>query len=374
MGQAVLERRRTRTPDGASSRGAVDLRTRGSKEGKETPGKKPEAAVLGAGIIGLVTALTAQKDFNVTIYSDKDPLETTSAKAGAVFEPFHPGNMSVEQMNEWVRTGMDWYNNIIDSHPESETGMRRHTLYSTSTGLLVAENVPFLPAIPGSKIITGDGVPGGGHYQSATVLPDVAMIDPTKALPFLVKEFVRRGGTIKTDVPTVTDFAEFVKQTPEKIIFNCTGLGARELINDPELVPVRGQIVVAKGQITEPVLGGTNSMLGDDIFYIFPRSDTTILGGTLEHGEEAEVTTDAAIRRILKRTRELIPGFNPDRDILRTYAGLRPFRPSGPLVREGKYSGQYKGVKKKVIDVIGFGGSGLTFAPGAADSALKLVK
>ena len=31
---------------------------------------------------------------------------------------------------------------------------------------------------------------------------------------------------------------------PERLVFNCTGLGARELFGDTELRPVRGQLAV----------------------------------------------------------------------------------------------------------------------------------
>lgn len=72
------------------------------------PERKSSAAIIGAGVIGITTALEAQRRGfkDVTIYSERLPQETTSMKAGAVFEPYRPGEMSTEEMLEFVRVGL----------------------------------------------------------------------------------------------------------------------------------------------------------------------------------------------------------------------------------------------------------------------------
>ena len=45
-------------------------------------------AVVGAGVLGLSTALLAQqRGWTVSLYTDRLPLHTTSVKAGASFKP-----------------------------------------------------------------------------------------------------------------------------------------------------------------------------------------------------------------------------------------------------------------------------------------------
>src|SRR5260370_8617039 len=64
---------------------------------------------------------------------------------------------------------------------------------------------------------------------------------------------------------------------------NCTGIGARALVPDPAVTPVRGQIVV----VPNP---GLDEFFVDDsgpppeLLYIFPHTDRVVLGGTSEPG------------------------------------------------------------------------------------------
>ncbi len=64
---------------------------------------------------------------------------------------------------------------------------------------------------------------------------------------------------------------------PEFTIVNCTGLGARDLFGDRELTPVKGQLTVL---LPQPQINYA-ALHGDD-YYMFPRHDGILLGGTHE--------------------------------------------------------------------------------------------
>ena len=72
--------------------------------------------------------------------------------------------------------------------------------------------------------------------------------------------------------------AAYRRNLPADVIFNCTGLGARDLFGDEELEPVRGQLVVLQPQ---PEID--YCYLGPG--YMFPRRDGVILGGTFDEGD-----------------------------------------------------------------------------------------
>jgi glycine/D-amino acid oxidase-like deaminating enzyme len=83
----------------------------------------------------------------------------------------------------------------------------------------------------------------------------------------------------------------------EPVIFNCTGLGARALFGDEELVPVRGQLVVL---VPQPEIDyNTFSQDASHYFYMFPRSDGIVLGGTFERGNWSLEPDAEATARIL---------------------------------------------------------------------------
>ena len=65
---------------------------------------------------------------------------------------------------------------------------------------------------------------------------------------------------------------------PEPVIVNCTGLGAKELFGDEELVPIKGQLTVLLPE--EEV---TYATMAPEL-YMFPRRDGIVLGGTHERG------------------------------------------------------------------------------------------
>jgi glycine/D-amino acid oxidase-like deaminating enzyme len=72
---------------------------------------------------------------------------------------------------------------------------------------------------------------------------------------------------------------EEIASLPESVIFNCTGLGSKALFDDAALIPVRGQLEVL---LPQPEV---DYCYLNDSFYMFPRRDGIILGGTFEHGK-----------------------------------------------------------------------------------------
>jgi glycine/D-amino acid oxidase-like deaminating enzyme len=65
------------------------------------------------------------------------------------------------------------------------------------------------------------------------------------------------------------------------LIVNATGLGAKALFGDSELVPVKGQITLLKPH-PEIDYGYVDPVLD---LYMFPRSDALVLGGSHGHGD-----------------------------------------------------------------------------------------
>jgi glycine/D-amino acid oxidase-like deaminating enzyme len=95
---------------------------------------------------------------------------------------------------------------------------------------------------------------------------------------------------------------EEIASLPEPIIFNCTGLGSKALFDDAVLIPVRGQLEVL---LPQPEI---DYCYLSDSFYMFPRRDGIILGGTFEHRKwslepDADQTT-----RILEANADISKG------------------------------------------------------------------
>jgi glycine/D-amino acid oxidase-like deaminating enzyme len=89
---------------------------------------------------------------------------------------------------------------------------------------------------------------------------------------------------------------------PERLIFNCTGLGSHDLFGDTDLHPVRGQLAIL---LPQPEIRYAYS---GEAGYMFPRADGILLGGTFEHDQWEATPQPEAIARIIERHRVLMTG------------------------------------------------------------------
>jgi glycine/D-amino acid oxidase-like deaminating enzyme len=135
------------------------------------------------------------------------------------------------------------------------------------------------------------------------------MIEPGRFLRRLMQDVQIAGG--KFVVRRLASPIE-VAALPETLVFNCTGLGARDLFGDRDLYPIRGQLVILLPQPEVDYALGFHSHGGG---YMFPRGDGIVLGGTHESNMWSTTpdpaTTDSIIashRQVFQNLRCQRPG------------------------------------------------------------------
>ena len=121
---------------------------------------------------------------------------------------------------------------------------------------------------------------------------DTMYVETPRYLERMMRDFRARGG--KVELRNFADVAA-IATLPERLVFNCTGIGARQLFGDMELQPVRGQLAVLRPQ---PEVRYSAS---GDWGYMFARPDGILLGGTFERGEWDATPDPADIARIVSR-------------------------------------------------------------------------
>lgn len=84
-----------------------------------------------------------------------------------------------------------------------------------------------------------------------------------------------------------------------RIIINCAGLGARQLVVDKELKPARGVTVrVAAPWIKQFVICSEMPHHPKDTFaHIFPRLNVAVVGGLKQVGNEKNYTDEDEVKR-----------------------------------------------------------------------------
>jgi D-amino-acid oxidase len=126
------------------------------------------------------------------------------------------------------------------------------------------------------------------------------LIEPAIFLAQLQRDFMIAGGRI-----ILRDFREArdLMALKEDLIFNCTGLGARDLFHDSELTPVRGQLTFLLPQAEIQYM-----TTGPDDIYMFPRHDGILLGGSHERENWSLDPDPATTERVLRENRALFDG------------------------------------------------------------------
>ncbi|GBN97284.1 D-aspartate oxidase, partial [Araneus ventricosus] len=85
------------------------------------------------------------------------------------------------------------------------------------------------------------------------------------------------------------------------MVINCTGIGARNLVPDPEVKPVRGQIIKVRAPWVK------HCVVMDNEYYIIPNSDETVLGGTKQEDDWNMEPDPEDRRRIWEYCTEVLP-------------------------------------------------------------------
>jgi glycine/D-amino acid oxidase-like deaminating enzyme len=274
-------------------------------------GHRPDVrdyAVLGCGAVGLATArLLQRRGGRVTIYARELPPETTSNIAGAQWWPtslFDRSAVTPEFMRDYAlaaHLSYRHFQNLVGAH----YGVRWTRNYIIGNRAL--SDYPAGPDDPLRSIAPElrDLAPGEHPFDAAYVRQwDTMMVEPPVYLQAMVEDFLSAGGTVS--VRAFADRSE-VAALPERVVFNCTGLGARALFGDEALVPVKGQLVVLLPQAE------VNYNLLNDGLYMFPRADGIMLGGTFERGNWSLDPDPADTARILAGHRAIFDAMDNSR-------------------------------------------------------------
>ena len=177
-------------------------------------------------------------------------------------------------------------------------------------------------------------------------------------LEYLLRRYEGLGGSVSAG--TVTSLASVAAP----VVVNCTGVGARTLVPDPAVMPVRGQVVVAENPgITEFYLDhgndGDDGDSGANYLYVFPHRDVVILGGTAQASASDLAPRPEVSQRILRDCVAVFPSLRGAR-VVAERVGLRPVRPSVRLEAEALPGGRV------LWHNYGHGGAGVTLSWGCA--------
>ncbi len=260
-------------------------------------------AVLGAGVAGLATAYDLlDQGYEVHIYSDEWSPNLTSNVAAGIWSPLVLSEDVPEekkQLNQrMLETSEKRFLNSVGDHPEF-AGVRFIDSYSFKTansqGAIKTKH-------RGEEVVVhfDNGIVKSGRkihelgIEGQLFVEDLFSKVKTKGAYLMQRRF--------QDLNDILNLSE-------EIIINCTSMGSRELFNDQEFMPVRGQIIYFLPQegvdflLYQNVPNSTTSWVS-----IYPWNDRLILGGVYEQGQEEPVIVPEVINGIIENAKKCLSG------------------------------------------------------------------
>lgn len=220
--------------------------------------------VLGAGVIGLTTAIVLSESGREVEIVAEEIENTTSRAAAAIWYPYHVASERAERWAEETRVA-------LLALPR-EAGVRECEL-----------RLKGLPVM------------------------QVPLADTTRYLPYLRERF--RGRITRRRVEDLREL-----RGP---VVNCTGFGARALCDDAELQPGYGVAVIADRPDFDHAIVEADDE--ERLMYVIPRTDDCVLGGY----DRITPPDDGEVARILERcgidvrVRGVVHGIRPVRTTVR---------------------------------------------------------
>ena len=297
-----------------------------------------------SGLSCAVRLLEAGHD--VEVISDRFSPDTVSDVAAAIWYPFLAA--PADRANTWSVVTYAELERLAKEDSESGVRMRDGREYLRE----VVEPPAWRDDIAAFSILDQYEIPDGYVFGWQFRAP---VIEMPLYMPWLRSRVESLGGTLRQS------FVEDLSEVPGEVVVNCVGLGARELCQDDELRPARGQVIFLD---QDPGIGHFDQQ-PETLTYTIPRSDVTVLGGTAQVDDWGMDIRPEENDLILDKVEALWPELDRSKIIGGT-VGLRPSRSEVRLEVEDIDG-------RKVVHNYGHGGAGVTLSWGCAEEVVKLV-
>ncbi|CAG5161194.1 uncharacterized protein ALTATR162_LOCUS5979 [Alternaria atra] len=344
--------------------------------------------VVGAGVIGLSTALvlSKHKNLSITVVAKHMPgdydIEYASPWAGANYFPVGKPGSNLQRFEKATWSELD---RICREVPEAGIHYQDTRIYGrqkdagTATGQwfeeLTKEDAWFKDVVPNFRVLPKSELPEG--CDTGTEFTSVC-INTAAYLPWILGQCVKAGMIIKRGILShISEAGSFHSSGHADIVVNCTGLLASTLggVMDSNVYPGRGQIVLVRNEPGVMVTVSGTDDGSEEATYIMQRAvgGGTILGGCLQHHSWESQPDPNLAQRIMQRSIDLCPSLAPNTgkvtelSVIRHGVGLRPMRTGGPRVEKENIGGIW------VVHSYGHAGYGYQSGWGSAWEAEKFV-
>ncbi|ESX02813.1 hypothetical protein KL918_002415 [Ogataea parapolymorpha] len=317
--------------------------------------------VVGAGVIGLTTALILKRKLNCDVVvvskeipGDADPIYT-STKAGAQWSS-SPGNKRAEFS----------YRIFDELSKVPEAWVTKIPLYKGEIDPKRPATEPDLKSFVDNYEWIGEDqqkFPGVSHIYKF----DTFTISPPQYLAYLANELLKLGVAIQRGV--VRNFEDVAAD----YVINCTGIQYNNIdgCHDAALRPIRGHTLLIENTLPYQVMFKENNPVEEGEFLmLFPRKEgCAVLGGIYDAHSPAFDTSVHAdyVERLQAKATKHLPELQGEIRVLKHNIGFRPHRDGGVRI-------EFDPENPKLIHNYGCSNLGFTESWACAQEVFDLIK
>ncbi|XP_019636563.1 PREDICTED: D-amino-acid oxidase-like [Branchiostoma belcheri] len=330
-----------------------------------------KVVVLGAGIVGLTSALRIVEDcgtaeLDLTVMADKFSPNTTSDVAAGIWCP--PRRKMTQREMQWLKWSHEYLTVLLKTPYAHEIGV------FLQSGWIAWMHTDFQD--PDWK----DLVQGYRHptkWELTHLFPEYKdgffcttfMLESRLFLPWVTNRL--RNKAVKFVERKVQSLDEL--SLDYDVIINCTGVGAHDLVGDTKVFPARGQVIRVKAPWVKHwmLLEGKHPYV-PGIPYVVGGSTATLIGGIRQERRWDLRNDPRDTKTIWNGVTTAFPALK-DAKVIEERTGLRPMREEIRLERQEK-TDPVSGRTVQVIHNYGHGANGITWSHGCAKEVALMVK
>ncbi|PGH26372.1 hypothetical protein AJ80_01870 [Polytolypa hystricis UAMH7299] len=336
---------------------------------------KSTVVVIGAGIIGLSSALTLlenlpRSQYNILLVSDyfsadgPDPSFPSTA-AGAHYRPIPATTPQLKREAQLANVTYHRFKELSVKFPGIGVQFLEGIDYVSGEATpAYTALLPEYAGLEGFRVLGPNerlsNAEFGARYEAYTIDPDVYLFH-------LLRRFKLAGGQVlRKKLKSITEAFE-IEERRVRLVVNCSGTG----LGDPKSFIIRGQICLVSNPCDKTI---TQQHADGSWSFVIPRplGGGTIVGGTKQPNDWNSTPSLAVRDQLLKKAAEMYPAIlNAEGkfDVIRDIIGRRPAREGGPRLEVERLAGG-----KNVVHAYGAAGRGVELSWGIAEEVWKMVK
>lgn len=327
-------------------------------------------AVVGAGINGVTCAFQLKQKYPALklsiIAGSFSPNNTSDVAAGYWRPPMGTPQMQEKYLRWSVSTLKFIIQNVKCNKDANKMGL------TTCHGYLLYRSdntkIPYWSSfVPNFRVLNEKDLERFPMYIKRGLAYTTGVTEGSRYIDYYMIKLEESG--VRIMKKQLTHISELYSDYD--VIINCSGVGAKDLIGDEKVYPIKGQIVRVSAPWIKEFIAMTELDSEGRTPYIYPNQTNIILGGVKRDNDYSKESSTEDTNWILNKAKDFYPSLE-HASIVDVSVGFRPARDEIRVETENLQDEHSRA--KVIIHNYGHGGSGLTFYWGCGEEVLTLFE